>query len=237
MNYLQLSQRLAQEVGVSGALTATVGQVGSLLRIVTWINQAWYELQTKHDDWSWMKSSYLLGGGVSFATVAGQASYPLGTGVGTVGVTAANFGKWVEDSFRNYATAASYTNEIFMDPITFESWRNSYMYGAMRNVKTRPVAAAIGPDKSVCVGPPSDGSWTVTGDYFIAPSQMAADIDVPTGLPLQYHMAIVYLAMQMYAGYESASEVFQRGEAGYNKALAELERQYAPRIGFAGSLC
>ncbi len=237
MNYLQLSQRLAQEAGVSGTLTTTFGQVGSLLRIVTWINQAWYELQTKHDDWTWMKSSYLIGGGVSFATVSGQSSYPAGTGAGTVGVTMANLGKWDVNSFRNYSTASGYTNEIFMDPITYESWRNSYMYGAMRNVKTRPVAVAIGPDKSLCVGPPSDGSYTITGDYYVAPTQFSSDTDLPTGLPAHFHMAIVYLAMQMYAGYESASEVFQRGQAGYDKLMAELEVNYSPTIGFAGALC
>ena len=239
MNYLQLSQRLAQECGVCGTLTTTAGQVGSLLRIVTWINQAWYELQTRHDDWEWMKSSVLLGGGngVSFATIAGQSSYALGSGAGTVGVTLANFGKWDKNSFRNYTTASGFTNEIFMDPISYEDWRNAYMYGAMRTVQTRPVAIAIGPDTSLCVGPPSDGTYTITGDYWRAATQFAADGDLPTGLPAQFHMAIVYLAMQMYAGYESAPEVFQRGDAGYNKLIAQLEVNYAPTIGFAGSLC
>jgi hypothetical protein len=237
MNYLQLGQRMVSDCGISGTLSTMQSQTGEFLRVTNWINQAWEELQTKHDDWEWMKSSFLLGGGVSFVTVAAQASYPLGAGAGTVGLAATSFGKWDINSFRNFNTVAGFAGEIFMDPITFESWRNSYMYGSMRSVKTRPVAVAIGPDKSVCVGPPSDGSWTVNGDYWQAPTLMAADIDVPTNLPAQFHMAIVYSAMMMYGAYEAASEVYARGETGYNKLMAELEVNYAPRIGFAGALC
>lgn len=236
MDFLQLCQRAVLECGVSGSLTTTVGQVGSLGRIVNWINAAWEELQTEHDDWEWMRSSNLLGAGVSFATVAGQASYPLGTGAGTVGVTFANFGKWDRYAFRNYTTSVGFSNEMFLDFIDYDVWRNGYMLGAMREVQTRPVAVAIGPDKSVCLGPPPNALYTVTGDYFVAPTQMAQDTDVPTGLPNQFHVAIVYGAMRMYAAYESAPEVYNRGEKGYGDLLRELEARQLPEIEFGTAL-
>lgn len=236
MNYLQICQRLAMECGVSGTLTTTVGQVGSLGRIVTWANQGWDELQTEHDDWGWMRSSNILGAGASFATVAGQASYPLGTGAGTCGISVATFGKWARNTFRNYTTSVGVSNEMFLDYIDFDVWRDGYMLGAMRSVQTRPVAVAIAPDQSVCVGPPPNALYTVTGDYFMAPTAMAADADVPIGLPVSYHMTIVYRAMMMYAGYESAPEVFQRGQADYNSNLRALEALRLPEIGFGGAL-
>lgn len=237
MTFLQLCQRLAQECGVSGTLTTTVGQVGSLGRIVTWVNQAFTELQTEHDDWNFLRSSNLLGAGVSFTTVAGQSSYPLGTGVGTCGISASTFDKWDLESFRNYTTTVGFTNETFLDYIPYDVWRDSYQLGAMRTVQTRPVAVAIGPDKSVCLGPPPNGLYTITGDYFVAPTAMSADTDTPTGLPAQFQIAIIYKAMMYYGAYESAPEVYQRGAQGWSLILAQLEATNTPMISFGGALC
>lgn len=236
MNRLSLAQRLQTECGVSGALTTTISQTGESSRLVNWVDQAWAEIQTEHDDWRWMRSSNMLGAGMSFATVAGQPSYPLGTGAGTCGVLATSFGKWVRDAFRNYTTTVGVSNEMFLDQIPYDVWRDAYMFGAMRSVQTRPVAVAIGPDESICLGPPPNALYTITGDYYVAPSVMAADLDVPTLLPVQYHMIIVYKAMMMYAGYEAASEVFQRGEQGYQLLLKQLEVIKMPTMTFAGSL-
>lgn len=182
MTRLELVQRLAQEAGIE-APTATTSQTGESLRLVNWIDQAWSEVQSKRQDWRWMRASNILGSGVSFTTTSGTSYYTLGTGPGTVGVAADNFTAWVKDSFRNYTTTVGFTNEIFMDPIHFDEWRNSYMYGAMRNVRTRPVAVAIGPNNEVCVGPPPTSDYTITGDYYMAPSAMASDSATPTGLP------------------------------------------------------
>jgi hypothetical protein len=235
VNYLQLVQALGVEGGIAGSISTTSGLTGEAARLLGWINQAWNELQTARPDWKFMRSSVLLGAGASFTTVGGTAYYTLGTGPGTVGVAAANFGSWAIDSFRNYATAAGFTNEIPMEPIGFEDWRDAYMLGANRNVQTRPVVVAIGPSMEVCLGPPPNALYTVTGDYFIAPTAMAADGDTPTGLPARYHMLIVYKALLKYGGYEAAPEVLARARSEYATLYDELEALYAPRIGIGGA--
>jgi hypothetical protein len=236
MDFLSLGQQLVLQCGISGSLSTMQNQTGEFGRVVNWIGRAWNELQTKHDDWDWMRSSNLLGAGVSFVTVAGQAVYPLGVAPGNVGITAAVFGKWDETTFRAFTTSVGFQDETFLDPIDYDDWRDAYMYGAMRTVQTRPVAVAIGPNKSVCLGPPSDGTYTVTGDYFTAPTAMSADNSEPTGLPAQFQMLIVYKAMQYYAAYESAPEVQAAGDAGWKTLLPQLESIQAVRVGFAGAL-
>lgn len=238
MNLLSLVQRLAVECGVPGTIITTVNATGEQARLVGWINTAWQATQTEHDDWNWMRSSSLLGGGqgMSFTTVAGQATYPLGTGAGTSGVLLANFGKWAKGTFRNYTTSVGFTNEIFMDDIPYDGWRDFYMYGAQRSVQTRPMAIAVAPDESICLGPPPNALYTITGDYFRAPTVMGLDIDTPTGLPVAQHMIIVYQAMMMYAGYESASEVFQRGQTGWNLLLAQLQAIKMPEVRMGSAL-
>lgn len=233
MNLLTLSQELVVECGVSGTLTTVAGQSGEMARTIAWIGKAWEEVQLAHDDWFFMRSSNILNPGTTgmqFASVAGQASYPLGTGAGTCGVLAANFGKWARGSFRNYVTATGVSGEIEMGDISFDAWRDSYMLGAMRSVQTRPVAIALGPDSSICLGPPPVVGYTFTGDYFTAPTVMVADADTPTGLPVQFHRLILYKAMILYAGYESAPEVFQKAEPLYESMMARLERLKLPRV-------
>lgn len=242
MNFLQLCQRTAVECGVSStvaittALTTVTGASGSLGRIVNWVNDGWTDVQMDHDDWSWMRSSNILGSGISFTTIAGQASYPLGTGAGTVGVDVDDFGKWDLGTFRNYTTSVGFTNENYLDDISFDAWRNAYMLGAMRTVQTRPVAIAVGPDQSLNLGPPPNALYTITGDYFVAPSEMSADTDVPTGLPTRFHMLIVYRAMMKYGGYESAPETAQRAAQENAGMYAQLEALRAPTIYFGGAL-
>lgn len=239
MNRLQLCQKLQLNCGVSGTMTTTLGLTGSLNRLVNWMDDAWSNLQTEREDWEFLRSSYLEGGGagVSFATVAGQSVYPLGTGAGTVGVLAANFGTWARETFRCQSTAGGHATEVPMDWQPYDVWRDVYMLGAMRDVQTRSVIAAIGPDKSICIGPPSDGTYTITGDYYLAPTAMAQDTDVPTGLPARFHLLLVYDAMDMYAAYESAPEIATWAAKGRAKLLPAFQAKYLPDLFFPGALC
>jgi hypothetical protein len=236
MNFTQLVQRMIAECGVSGTLTTVVGQVGSLGRCVNWVSQAWLEIQTEHDDWEFMRSSRLLGLGASFTTVSGQLFYPLGTGAGTVGVAAADFGHWEMGSFRCQVTSVGIQSETYMDCIGFDNWRNSYMYGAMQTVITRPVAIAEGPQNQLCIGPASNGQYTITGDFFWGPQVLTLDADEPKNLgntwtlPVRFQMLIVYRAMRYYAAYESAPEVHQRAVDGEGELLAKLEMLYLPQF-------
>lgn len=238
MNYLELGRRFTDESGATNVnLTTMTGQKGESRRFTQWIAQAWNEIQTLHDDWEWMRKSNLMGSGVSFVPAPGQAYIPLGVTPDTIGLDIDDFGgKWCIDSFRNYSTDAGPRSEIFMTEISYDWWRDSYMYGANRFVQTRPVVIGIAPDKGLCIGPPSNGLYTVTGDYYRSPTVMVADTDVPLGLPKKYHMAIVFKAMTYYGSYEAAPEVQGRGEEGFDQLIRELEAYYGPRVVMGGAL-
>lgn len=234
------------EGGASGSITTTANQTGEGQRFINWVQSAWNDIQTIHDDWAWMRSSYILNwagdtqqpnSGMSFASVAGQAVYGFGSAAGQNGVLLANFQKWVRGSFFAHPTANNdYQAETPLDWIDFDVWRNTYMLGANRDVQTRPVAVAIGPDFSVCLGPPPAAGYTITGDYYTAPTQMSADTDSPTGLPAAQHMIIVWKALLDYGGYEAASDVYQRAEMHYDNLMSQLEVLRLPEVGFAGCL-
>lgn len=190
-----------------------------------------------------MRASAMLTGNaggaspLSFTTVAGTARYALGApAAGTVGITAATFGAWVGGAFRCYLTATGVTDEQEMQDRSYDYWRDVTFINANRNVRSRPYEISIAPDNSLCLGPVPAAGYTITGDYYIAPTAMAADGDEPTGLPLQYHMAIVYRAMVDYGSREGAPEVTQRGALGYDRLMRELEREWMPIITTCGPI-
>lgn len=237
MTKLELCQSVILNCAISGTMTTTIGQTGEFQRVVSWVDNSWSEIQTFKDEWDWMRSSVLLGQGIQFPTVAGQWEYALGIAAGDCGVAEANFGMWDRYTFRCYTTANGNKNdETFLDPISYDYLRDAYLYGAQQQVQTRPVAVAIGPNKSVCIGPPSNGSYTIEADYWVAPSTMDANASVPTGLPARFQMLIVYKAMMKYGFYESAPEVIQRADREYKTLFATLEQRYTPEVRTAGAL-
>lgn len=238
MNRLQLCQRLKLECADSGSITSTTAQSGSNERIVTWIDQAWLEIQTRRPDWNWMRASALLDSAspLSFTTVAGTARYPLGTGAGTTGITEAAFGSWVGGTFRCYLTATGVADEQELADRSYSYWRDTTMFNANRNVRTRPYEIAIAPDESLCLAPMPAAGYTITGDYQVAPSAMEDDEDEPTGLPARFHMLIVYLAMTSYGGRETAPEVTTRGAVMFDRMIRQLELLELPVTTLAGAL-
>ncbi len=222
MTFLELVQRLQLEAAVSGDITTLVGVTGEALRLKTWIQQGYEDLQNERFNWEYLRSSQLLGAGVSFVTVSGQAVYPLGTGAGTVGVTAANFGSWVKGSFRDQTTASGVQDQIPLAWITYDAWRDSYSMGAQQTVTTRPVAIAVGPNNSICVGPWPTAAYTLTGDYYRSPVTLSANADEPSNIPVQFQIAIVWRGLWYYGMYEAAPEVVARAEARYRQTTRQL---------------
>lgn len=224
MNRLQLVQRLHLECGVSGARPATtINQSGEFGRLVAWIDAAWMDIQSAHQDWQWLRAS------CSFATVEGRSTYT----AAQCGVT--DLGMWVRDSFRVYNTTAGINSEIPLGFIDYEDWRNTYLLGANRSTYSQPREITIAPDKSLGFGPITAAGHTILGDYYRAPSEMAADADTPA-LPSQFHLAIVYRAMMHYGAFEAAPEVYQRGEKWYKTMLKRMELDRLPGLTFAGAL-
>lgn len=125
--------------------------------------------------------------------------------------------------------------EIFMSYTDYDTWRNAYLYGALRQVNTRPIEITIGPDKSLLFGPVSDSGYTIVGDYYSVPSLMVNNTDTPS-LPVKFHMAIVYKAMLAYGMYESAGEVMQRAQGESEKWMRRIFADQASEIFAGGSL-
>jgi hypothetical protein len=226
MTFLQLVQRLSQYCGIPGTgPSTTVGQTGEAGRLVNWTNDAWRDIQTAHQDWDWMRTT------ATWPTTQAQYAYT----PTQAGITSGTFGMWAPYTFRCYETASGTNSEMFLDWLPYDVWRNTYLFGALRQSYARPTQMAIAPDKSVVLGPIPLSGFSITGDYFTAPLDMSADADVPA-LPTQYQMAIVYRAMMFYGTYEAAQEVYANGEREFAKLMARINADRLPQVMLTGAL-
>jgi hypothetical protein len=212
VNFVQLVQRLRRKCRVTGTGATpitVVNQNEEYSRLINWTNEAWMDIQTARENWEWMRKS------CSFTTVSGKPVYT----VSEIGVT--DFGNWTRDTWRVYDTSVGTNSEVFMDYSDYGIWRDVYQYGANRNTTSKPTVITITPAKSIGLGPVPGTGYTITGDYYSVPSEMVVDGDIPA-LPVQYHMMIVYRAMQFYGVSEAASEVYQEGVAEFDRMMRRL---------------
>lgn len=222
MNFLQLCQRMRQECGISGNGPASVNnQIGENKRIIDWVASAYEDLQMKHTDWYWMRSSY------EFTTTADVAGYS----PSDAGIT--DFAQWDNETIRLYSASETEENARFLHFMPYLTYVKSKM--TMADQANRPSYFTIMPDMKLQLAPKPDAVYTVKGDYFKSPVTLTATLDTPD-LPARFHMAIVYRAMMMYARYEAAGEIYADAEANYRRFVNLIELNQLPTMEMAQPL-
>lgn len=135
----------------------------------------------------------------------------------------------------NTTVFAGMKSEVFMSYTEYDTWRNAYEYGALRQTATRPIEITITPLQALAFGPIADSGYTIVGDYYSIPSEMVAATDIPA-LPVQFHIAIVYKAMLAYGMYESAGEVVQRAQMELDKWMRRIHTDQIQEMTICGPL-
>lgn len=192
------------EAGLSGTGPASVAsQTGMDKKLVEWVASAWEEIQLMRNDWrfAW--------GEASVSVAAGSASIdPIGLGVSDLNVF-------------KFDTAKFDGNQL-----QFKDWplfSNRY-----RTAETgRPTYISESPDRKIhfALVPPLDG--TFTAEYYKTPQLLASNLDVPR-LPAQYHMAIVYKALMMYAAHDDAAQTYADAAARFVQLYNKIESTETP---------
>ncbi len=226
VTHLDLLQRLYVECAKPGALPQSTTEVylqnePVYRRLQGWLASGWQDIQNIHKNWGFLRRT------ATFETVDGQAEYSVEDilGAGRDG----EFGRWLPKTARSYLTEQGQRTEIPCGEIGYEQWRNSYFYGALRSTRTQPTVVAVGPDKSLHLGPVPKAGYTVYLDYFRSPQVLDGDDDEPL-IRREYRMAVVYKAMQDDGSFEATPEVLERGMRKYSAELRKLEREYLPPV-------
>ena len=216
--FLQLCQRVVQEVAASGAGPSTViGQTGEYRRIVDWVAEADQEIQREHDSWRFMVDDFAIN------TVVGVTGYAASQCTPPV----VDLRKWKERRIKCYLLAAGVTDEQLIPYIDYDEWYRRFATGPQSN--SRPMFWTYGNEMELLIGPPPADVYRVSGEYQKSCGLLINDADVPN-YPPEFHMLPVYLAMVRYGYYTGAPEVIQNGQRLYSKMLAEMRRTQLPRM-------
>lgn len=207
MTYLQLCQALRREAGIQGTgPTAVTGQVKEYLAVVEWVAQAWTDIQTARRNWKFMWSNAW-----SKATVVGQSE---------LDISSDSVARFDEETFTFYETAVGTSDRQYL---YFEPWHESKTYiKSISSGNQMPSIITRYPSGNLTLIYPTDKIYTIEADTYREAQLFSADGDVPTGLPEEYHMAIVYKALFDYGAFEDAREQVDRARVRYGELFDNM---------------
>lgn len=217
MNLLQMATELREMCGISGSETTTVSATGEWLVLINAINRAWDAIQRSRPNWLWMR------GTVSFSTVAQQGEYAYSAAP----LSLTDFAQWDTNTFRIYDGSVS--NEQWLFYQEYRYFRDYWLFGATRTAYSKPTEFTVSPTKSLILGAAPNAVYTVTGDYYKAPSSLSGDSGEP-GMPSRFHRLIIYEAMKFAGRRESAIEIIEEARIESSRMMAELEIDQLPRL-------
>lgn len=236
--FLQLVNGLAAESRVSGSpatLTDVVNQSGDALRFVNWTLQAHREIQNRHPNWRWLRSSFTVN------TVAGTDSYaPTVCTDSRLSALITRFGHWITHSeegrpnITRYLTSGGVGGEMWLTFLPWSDFRSIYRRGTQNN--NPPVHYSIDPQNNLVLGPKPDAVYTVNGEYQMGSFDLAVSGDTPE-FPNRFHDVVMWRALDKYGRTVSAMEVVFRAESEGKRLMRQLEADQLPTITLGEPLC
>lgn len=230
--FLELANDLASECGVSGnasSIATVVNQTGMAKRLVNWIRQCHNDIQNKHEQWRWLRSTFTVN------TTLGDDTYaPTDcTDTGRIGTAITRFRRWwpyADDgsiNIKRYLTSGGVSGEGYMTILDWPYFRSIYRIGTQNNGPITNIT--IDPANNLVTGPKPDGIYTITGEYQISALNFTADDDEPE-FPEDFDDLIVYRAMEKYGLFTAAGEVLERGREEGKRLMRQLEKDQLPTI-------
>jgi len=210
LNLLAIVQSLHNEAKLAGsAPTAVAGQTGRAADLVRWAIEAYNDIQRDSDGkWKWLRGDWY------FDTVASTTNYATTAITDTdAAVAISRFRAWDFDDREPPMIYLSSDGESTERDLSIEDWRD-FRYKYIRGTHTAgyPGAITAKVNNNLYLGPTPDAVYRVTGTYWKGNQALAADGDTPE-MPADFHMLIVYRAIEKY-GYDSVSpEILARAEA------------------------
>ncbi|RMD93747.1 MAG: hypothetical protein D6811_04310 [Alphaproteobacteria bacterium] len=231
--YLQLCQDVARESGTVptiGAPTTVSGQTGRLARIVTWVKDAWVDIQKQRPDWQWMLDEW--SGTLTANTQRySAASFSIDS----------RFSRWVltdrqgNSALSCYKTSDGQTGEYELTIVPWMAFRRNYLRGSAASRTGRPQAVAVDDQQQLVFYPIPDAGYTVNGFYHKSPQVLASDSDVPE-CPAEFHAAIKWRALLYLGAYDEAPDQMGFWNQQLMRTIGEMVRHQVPPIEAPGAL-
>ena len=232
MNYLAIAQRLVQETNIANTGPSTViDQKGEMANSVNWVADAYMELQNKLL-WRWLRERFTLN------TAAGVDTYaPLVAISEDTGQIIDRFKRWRINDVRNqprcYLATGNIRNASRLSYLSWDDFRD--IYTTQQSTDSQPSHITIDPQDNIVLGPTPNAEYVIVGEYHKSAQTLVENTDIPE-MPNDYHMLLVYLAMEDKGFFDSAGEIIARAQKKQNTLMRQLIAEQGPVIRQAGPL-
>ena len=124
---------------------------------------------------------------------------------------------------------------MFLEYIPWEMFRDTWKIGPNRTKSARPSFFSVKPDNSLTFDVVPDAVYTIVGEYWKRPVAVGTDTDEPV-FSAQFHMAIVWRALMLFAGYAAEPDKYMLGQDEYQRMLRRMATTLLPRIEYSAPL-
>lgn len=225
--FLELCQQTALEaslIGNTSGLVSVSNQSGILGMTVSWVQEAWTDVQREKNYWNFQHGTFT-------ATLTGSVKTYDAT---SLGVTRLN--RWVVDQpvwLHDKAIGTTDETElIFMD---YKHFHASFSFGDAATLTGRPQYYTVEPDNELSFHPIPDQGYGVRGTYYKSAQTLTDNADIPD-MPEDYHSIIKYGALLKYAGYDEATTQTQYWSQQRRSVHGDLVRDQLPKFKMGGAL-
>jgi hypothetical protein len=219
--WLDIVQRSAQEMGVSGAAAnpaSVLNQTGEAKRVVDWVYSAYEKLQ-KSKPWGWL-----------FTTTTQSITNALGREYNprtqwTIGGNPLFVREWDLDSFKLAITSIGVGDQQFLSWWPWERFKGVYDIRSPQTI--RPYVFSIKPNGNLILQTIPDVNYTLTADLWLAKDYPATDAAVPL-IPEEFRMLVVWEAVKLYAAYEQDQALLGAAMLNAKTLRMEMEELWLP---------
>jgi hypothetical protein len=222
MNKLDLAKKVAIHAGMNASRPVTTVNVsGEEAKIVDWVNMAYRDILTMHEDWRFLYDDF------SFQTTIGKTQYtPTEAGI-------ADLKNWITDDVRYYRELPN-ENDLFH--CGWEEFKRVYLFGSARTQEGEPAQFSIMPNRTFVIWPIPTEVFTINGWCFKKGLDMVLDTDEPI-FSEEYHWLIVWRAITYYGADYVEADRYSHGEREYRRIKGNMEYNELPAFQRGAPLC
>jgi len=195
--FLELAQALRREAGVPGTgPTAITGEVEEYMRLITWIKRAWTEIQGQYPTWKFMRRSF------EFTVAVDQ------TGITTATAAITDLKRWDASKDKSFVSwpSTDTTQKRRMQYLPQAEFED--LFATTTYPDGAPFYFTIDDyTKELKFPITTDKAYKISGHYYKTAQVLSAASDEPS-ISSDYHDAILYRALKMYAAHEEAVNIY-----------------------------
>lgn len=210
MTFLELCRRVRQDSGISGDIASVVNQQGILAKLVTWVQQAEYDIVTSRKDWNFMR------GKASGSLVVGKVEYLPG-----------------ELGMQPFVMLSKvYVDRQPLRALNFDYLDDWHLKNGGASEGT-PTAYAQTPDGSILFDHKPTQAVAFDIRYYKSASRLSVNTSV-SPIPAEHEEVIVQLALMNYARHEQDEFLLRDSTAAYERHLSNLCNKQLPNLVIPG---